>query len=107
MSPLAKDCADQSGISDRFELFVAGKELMNAYSELTDPFEQERRFKLQMRDRELGDVEAQNLDHDYIDALKCGLPPTVGWGLGIDRLCMLLANTKRIRDVIPFPLTRS
>jgi lysyl-tRNA synthetase class 2 len=106
MSPLAKAHPDGSGLSERFELFINGMEICNAYSELTDPAEQYRRFEQQMRQRELGDNESQAIDDTFLKALQVGLPPTAGWGMGVDRLCMLLTGSASIRDVIIFPLLR-
>jgi lysyl-tRNA synthetase class 2 len=106
VSPLARQKRDNPALVDRFELFVARMEMANAYSELNDPIEQRRRFEAQLRERELGDEEAQRLDEDYIRALEYGLPPTAGEGVGIDRLVMLFADRASIREVILFPLLR-
>ncbi|KAF2077557.1 hypothetical protein CYY_001175 [Polysphondylium violaceum] len=103
MSPLAKLHRTSDQKTERFELFVGGKELVNAYSELNNPVEQRDRFYAQSKDRTTGDEEAQILDETYCNALEYGLPPTGGWGLGIDRLCMLFSNTTTIKDVILFP----
>lgn len=103
LSPLAKSREDDPEIVERFELFVAGKELANAYSELNDPLEQKERFIEQVRQRETGDDEAQMMDHDFIRALEYGMPPTAGEGIGIDRLIMVLTNSPSIKDVILFP----
>ncbi|KAI8900687.1 hypothetical protein BC833DRAFT_581035 [Globomyces pollinis-pini] len=105
MSPLAKG-GNETGLTDRFELIIATKELINAYSELNDPEEQRKRFISQQQDKLAGDEEAQSLDSTFVTALEYGLPPTVGWGLGIDRLCMLLSGTRKIREVIAFPVIR-
>ncbi|KAH6569961.1 hypothetical protein BASA50_002997 [Batrachochytrium salamandrivorans] len=105
MSPLAK-AGTQEGIADRFELFIGTKELANAYLELNDPVEQRRRFVAQRLQRDQGDMEAQSMNEEFCVALEYGLPPTVGWGLGIDRMCMLLTQSTRIREVIPFPILR-
>jgi lysyl-tRNA synthetase class 2 len=103
ISPLAKRDANNSTIAARFELFVGGFELANGFNELNDPFDQAQRFKDQVSRREQGDTEAQHYDADYVLALEYGLPPTVGVGMGIDRLTMLLTNTTSIKEVILFP----
>ena len=106
VSPLSKQRADDPDTVERFELYVAGFEVANAFSELNDPTEQRRRFEAQLTDRARGDLEAHAMDEDYIRALEYGLPPTAGEGVGIDRLVMLLTNSLSIRDVILFPLMR-
>ncbi|MBX3279885.1 MAG: lysine--tRNA ligase [Acidobacteria bacterium] len=106
LSPLSKQKPDDPRFVERFELFVASMEIANAFSELNDPDEQRRRFEQQMLQRERGDDEAMVMDEDYIRALSYGMPPTAGEGLGIDRLVMLLANQRSIRDVILFPHMR-
>jgi len=106
VSPLAKNNAEDPSMVDRFELFIAGMEIGNAYTELNNPMEQCRRFDGQLSMREGGDDEAHQMDEDYLRAMTYGLPPTGGEGLGIDRLVMLLTNTQSIRDVILFPLLR-
>lgn len=103
ISPLAKRDATHPAIAARFELFVGGFELANGFNELNDPLDQAERFKQQVAMREQGDTEAQHYDADYVLALEYGLPPTVGVGMGIDRLTMLLTNTTSIKEVILFP----
>jgi lysyl-tRNA synthetase class 2 len=106
VSPLSKQKSDDPETVERFELYIGGFEVANAFSELNDPAEQRRRFEEQSKERARGDLEAHQMDEDYIRALEYGLPPTAGEGLGIDRLVMLLTNSLSIRDVILFPLMR-
>ena len=106
VSPLAKTRDDDPSLAERFEVFAGGLELGNAFSELNDPLEQHERFRDQLRRRERGDEEAHVMDEDYVRALAHGLPPTAGEGIGIDRLTMLLTNSRSIREVILFPLLR-
>jgi len=106
VSPLSKQKPDDSETVERFELYIGGFEVANAFSELNDPDEQRRRFETQLKQRAGGDLEAHEMDEDYIRALEYGLPPTAGEGVGIDRLVMLLTNSPSIRDVILFPLMR-
>ena len=103
ISPLAKRDKDNPNIAARFELFVARFELANGFNELNDPIDQADRFKAQVAMRESGDSEAHHYDEEYVLALEHGLPPTVGVGLGIDRLAMVLTNTTSIKEVILFP----
>ncbi len=106
ISPLAKAHPERPGVADRFELYVAGMEIANGFSELNDPLEQRRRFQEQLAERERGDLEAHQMDDDFVRALGHGLPPTGGCGVGIDRLAMILTGSPSIRDVILFPHLR-
>jgi lysyl-tRNA synthetase class 2 len=106
VSPLAKQRADDPRFTERFELYLGGMEIANAFSELNDPDVQAERFREQLRARERGDAEAHLFDHDYIRALEHGMPPAGGEGVGIDRLTMLMTDRPSIRDVILFPLLR-
>jgi lysyl-tRNA synthetase class 2 len=103
VSPLSRKSEADSNLTDRFELFIAGHEIANGFSELNDPDDQEKRFLQQTEDRGAGDTEAHHMDKDYIEALEYGMPPTAGEGIGIDRLVMLFTNAASIREVILFP----
>lgn len=107
ISPLAKRNQENSEITDRFEVFIYGREIANGFSELNDPIDQENRFLEQVSQRESGDDEAHMMDNDYVTALQYGLPPTGGLGIGVDRLVMLLTNSASIRDVLLFPHMRN
>lgn len=106
MSPLAKRHRSIPGLCERFEAFVATKEIANAYTELNDPWVQRENFEEQTRQKDAGDDEAQGVDHVFLDALEHGLPPTGGWGLGIDRLVMFLTDSHTIKEVLAFPANR-
>jgi lysyl-tRNA synthetase class 2 len=106
LSPLAKSREDNPEFVERFEPYIAGREIGNAFSELNDPADQRGRFEEQVKMREAGDDEAQMMDYDYITALEYGMPPAGGMGIGIDRVVMLFVNTASIKDTILFPLLR-
>jgi lysyl-tRNA synthetase class 2 len=106
VSPLARKNEQNPALVDRFELYIAGRELANAFSELNDPADQRQRFLTQMEARNAGDDTANPIDDDYVRALEYGMPPAAGEGIGIDRLVMFFTNSPSIRDVILFPLLR-
>ena len=102
MSPLAKYHRSNPGLCERFEVFVCKKEIVNAYTELNDPFEQRLRFEEQANQKAQGDDEAQLIDENFCQSLEFGLPPTGGWGMGIDRMVMFLADHYSIKEVLAF-----
>ena len=106
MSPLTKKHREKTGLVERFELMINGKEIANAYTELNDPIDQRERFEEQVKLMERGDDEAMFIDYDFLRALEYGMPPTSGIGFGIDRMVMLMTNQPSIQDVLLFPQMR-
>ena len=106
LSPLARANDENKEITDRFQLVINGAEIINGYSELVDPQEQERRLEEQARLKSDGDEEAMMMDMDYIEAMEVGMPPISGWGIGIDRVVQVLTDTPNIKDNVLFPLMR-
>jgi len=106
LSPLAQTHRDNPNLTERFELFARRMELANAYTELNNPQEQRERFMAQAQAKQSGEQEAHCHDDNFVTALEYGLPPTAGWGMGIDRLCMLLLDQKNIREVVAFPMVK-
>ena len=107
LSPLARANDNDPSLTDRFQLVINGAEIINAYSELVDPQEQERRLLEQAKLKASGDEEAMPMDYDYIEAMEYGMPPISGWGMGIDRIVQLLTNSDNIKDVVLFPLMKN
>lgn len=103
MSPLAKWHRSEPGLSERFELFINYHEIVNAYTELNDPKVQIEKFQEQAQAKDMGDDEAQAIDQNFVTSLEFGLPPTGGWGIGIDRLTMLMTDSNSIKEVLLFP----
>lgn len=106
LSPLARSNDENNEITDRFQLVINGAEIVNGFSELVNPIEQEKRLLDQAKLKELGDVEAMDMDYDYINAMEYGMPPISGWGMGIDRIVQILTNSENIKDVVLFPLMK-
>jgi lysyl-tRNA synthetase class 2 len=107
ISPLTKRKPEDPSLVERFELYIYGREMCNAYSELNDPVDQRERFKAQDALAEAGDEEANHTDEDFLNALEIGMPPTGGIGYGIDRLCMIMTDSPAIRDVLLFPTLKT
>ena len=106
LSPLARTNDENPEITDRFQLVINGAEIVNGYSELVNPVEQEKRLLNQAKLKDAGDEEAMEMDYDYISAMEYGMPPISGWGMGIDRMVQLLTNSDNIKDVVMFPLMK-
>ena len=106
LSPLARANDDNPNLTDRFQLIINGAEIINAYSELVDPIEQEKRLEEQAKLKNNGDEEAMMMDRDYIGAMEYGMPPISGWGIGIDRLVQILTDAENIKDCVLFPLMK-
>jgi lysyl-tRNA synthetase class 2 len=107
VSPLSRKNAADPSVTDRFELYICGREIANAFSELNDPEDQYQRFLMQIEEKAAGDEEAHEMDEDYVKALEYGMPPTAGEGIGVDRLVMIFTDSPSIRDVILFPHMRN
>ena len=107
LSPLAKKKADDETRVERFQLVVGGAEIVNAFSELNDPIDQKERFKVQVKLKKEGDADAHTMDEDFVTALEYGMPPTAGWGMGIERLLMILTDAESVREAVLFPFVKN